>query len=294
MGEKTMVRRHLILLFFVSFFFCGFSQKKSEHVVRLAPKTSTEQSHKHSKKPMITIQGKKPRNTDQQQKGMTQAERDHIIQNLINNLVYVEGGTFLMGAIPDKGDIVTLITKRESCEMRINSFSICKYEVTQEEWIAVMGNNPSRFKGNKLPIENVSWDDCQEFIRELNVLTGKIFRLPSVAEWEYAARGGKQSKGYSYAGSNVIHDVAWHSDNSSNRTHKVGQKKPNELGLYDMSGNVWEWCAGEYKNSSNQLERNMRGGSGWKLDRFESCCVSFCAVSDDKWKDKFIGFRIAL
>ncbi|MBR0324280.1 MAG: SUMF1/EgtB/PvdO family nonheme iron enzyme, partial [Bacteroidales bacterium] len=124
----------------------------------------------------------------------------------------------------------------------MSTFYIGKYEVTQAEWKAVMGTNPSRHKGDNLPVENVTWFDCQEFIRKLNELTGKQFRLPTEAEWEYAARGGKHSYGAKYAGDNDIDNVAWYGDNSNNTTHPVGLKRPNELGLYDMTGNVQEWC----------------------------------------------------
>ena len=116
---------------------------------------------------------------------------------------------------------------------------IGKYEVTQALWKAVMENNPSGFKGDNLPVECVSWYDCQKFISKLNRITGKKFRLPTEAEWEYAARGGKKSRGYQYSGSNNISDVAWYIINSGDKTHAVGTKQGNELGIYDMSGNVW-------------------------------------------------------
>ena len=109
-----------------------------------------------------------------------------------------------------------------------------------------MGSNPSYFKGSKLPVENVSWNYCQLFITQLNQLTGKRFRLPTEAEWEFAARGGNNSKGYKYSGSDNIEAVAWYYENSDRKTHDVAGKQPNELGLYDMSGNVWEWCQDWY------------------------------------------------
>ena len=143
-----------------------------------------------------------------------------------------------------------------------------------------MGNNPSLFKGEPLPVENISWNDCKAFISKVNALTGKNFRMPTEAEWEYAARGGSKSRGYKYSGSNTLDDVAWYGDNSGRKTHEVGTKKPNELGLYDMSGNVWEWCSDLYGDYSSSEQNNPKGsisgarhvvrGGGWIGDA--SCC----------------------
>ena len=139
----------------------------------------------------------------------------------------------------------------------IKDFHIGKYEVTQKQWEAVMGNNPSAFKkGDYYPVEQVSWNDVQEFLKKLNTLTGMNYRLPTSAEWEYAARGGNKSRGYDYSGSNKLQDVAWFRENSGNTTHPVGTKMPNELSIYDMSGNVWEWC-----QDIDGLHRATRGGS---------------------------------
>ena len=143
-----------------------------------------------------------------------------------------------------------------------DSYYIGQTEVTQELWEAVMGSNPSYFTGdNRRPVENVSWNDCQEFIEKLNRLTGKNFRLPTEAEWEYAARGGSKSRGYKYSGSNNPDAVAWYDDNSGGKTHPVAQKQSNELGLYDMNGNVFEWCQDWYGAYSSNSQTNPTGAS---------------------------------
>ena len=190
------------------------------------------------------------------------------------DMVRVEAGTFTMGATPEmkKPD------KDEKPAHQVtltNDYYIGKYEVTQEVWKAVMGNNPSKFKGDNLPVEQVSWNDCQEFLSKLNSITGKKFRIPTEAEWEFAARGGNKSRGYQYSGSNNLSDVAWYVENSGSKTHPVGSKQANELGIYDMSGNVCEWCQdrfGSYSSSSltnptgatSGYNRVCRGG-GWAL-----------------------------
>ena len=218
-------------------------------------------------------------------------------------MIAVEGGTFLMGS--PESDTEANDNEKPQHEVTLSNYYIGETEVTQELWEAVMGSNPSYFVGANLPVENVSWDDCQEFIGKLNAQTGKTFRLPTEAEWEYAARGGKKSKGYTYSGSNTIGDVAWYDDNSGGPTHEVGTKQANELGIYDMSGNVWEWCQdwyGEtyYENSPSTnplgpdlgMSRVHRGGSGW----FDAW---FCRVAIRDWRSPghrsgSLGFRLAL
>ncbi|MDY4861072.1 MAG: SUMF1/EgtB/PvdO family nonheme iron enzyme [Candidatus Onthomorpha sp.] len=188
-------------------------------------------------------------------------------------MIKVEGGTFSMGATSEQ-EYDAL-----SCEKPVHSVTLSDYyigetEVTQELWEAVMGSNPSYFEGdNQRPVENVSWNDCQKFIKKLNRLTGKEFRLPTEAEWEYAARGGKYSRGYKYSGSDNADEVAWYDSNSGSKTHPVKTKKDNELGLYDMSGNVWEWCNdwwGCYQSNSqtnptgpSEGESRVLRGGGW-------------------------------
>lgn len=153
----------------------------------------------------------------------------------------------------------------DKVSVTVSDFQIGKYPVTQKQWREIMGNNPSHFKGDDLPVESVSWDDIQEFLKKLNANNpGKIYRLPTEAEWEYAARGGNVSKGYTFAGSNNLNKVGWYLGNSNGKTHPVGRKKPNELGLYDMSGNVWEWCADWYGDYPKNAEKDYTGPGGGK------------------------------
>ncbi len=213
-------------------------------------------------------------------------------------MVSVEGGTFQMGG--DMND-----NEKPVHEVKLNGFSIGQTEVTQELWEAVMGTNPSNWKGLKLPMERVSWNDCQTFITKLNSLTGQQFRLPTEAEWEYAARGGNQSKGYTYSGSDNLEDVAWYTSNSGSKTHEVATKSPNELGIYDMSGNVWEWCQDWYGSDyySSSVTNNPKGpdsgsrrvgrGGCWGDDTW-SCRVAGRSNGMPTGKGSNVGFRLAL
>ena len=219
------------------------------------------------------------------------------------DMVRVEAGTFIMGATPEMESPFDWEKPTHQVTLT-NDYYIGKYEVTQALWQAVMDNNPSYFKGDDLPVEMVSWDDCQEFISKLNIITGKTFRLPTEAEWEYAARGGNKSRGYQYSGSNNLSDVAWYEDNSGKKTHAVGSKQSNELGIYDLSGNVWEWCQDWLTpySSSSQVNptgansgpgRVYRGGS-WTNNAVKYCSSS-CRISlspDDY--GSCIGLRLAL
>ena len=218
-------------------------------------------------------------------------------------MVYVKGGTFTMGATAEQGSDAES-DEKPTHSVTLSDYYIGKYEVTQAQWTAIMGSNPSKWKGDNLPVENVSWNDIQEFIAKLNAQTGKRFRLPTEAEWEYAARGGNQSKGYKYSGSNNISEVAWYYTNNSNsKTHPVGQKAPNELGIYDMSGNVWEWCQDWYSSSaytsssqtnptgpSSGSYRVLRGGS-W-CNGAGSCSVSIRNYGIPGIRRNFYGFRL--
>lgn len=180
------------------------------------------------------------------------------VGGVLFDMVWVEGGTFLMGATSEQGcDVWDVVKSVHS--VTLSGYYIGKTEVTQALWEAVMGTNPSRSIGDDLPVENVSWNDCQEFIRKLNSLTGQHFRLPTEAEWEFACRGGNNSRGYKYSGSNYIDNVAWYRDNSGKKTHPVATKLPNELGIHDMSGNVLEWCADWYGDYSSGAQTNPKG-----------------------------------
>lgn len=204
--------------------------------------------------------------------------------------VKVEGGTFTMGSV------------ETAHEVELSSFYMQKTEVTQELWEAVMGSNPSSDKAWKdFPVTDVSWHDCQKFINKLNSITGKKYRLPTEAEWEYAARGGKLSKGYKYAGSNELDEVAWHAGNSNSKVYPVAEKKPNELGLYDMSGNVWEWCAdwyGDYRIKAKKDpvgpnsggSRVIRGGSCGNY--LGGCLVAYRLNWYPDYGNNYLGFRL--
>ena len=225
---------------------------------------------------------------------------DHpFLKSLGLEMIKVEGGSFMMGSNKIRRE-------KPIHQVTVKEFHIGKYPVTQAQWEKVMGENPSRFKGDlQRPVERVSWEDCQQFINKLNQQTGMKFRLPSEAEWEYAARGGKLSKGFTYAGSNQLDEVGWYNKNSKKTTHSVGQKKPNELGLYDMSGNVLEWCEDDwhvnYKkapdNGSAWIDqprgesRVVRGGS-WFYD-YSGSQVAFRYYSSPNLRYYLIGFRLS-
>ena len=240
-------------------------------------------------------------------------------------MVEVRGGTFRMGATSEQGNdadsdekrvhIVTLYLLHlldskglDSAEKPVHSVTLSGYyigktEVTQALWKAVMGTNPSSSIGDDLPVENVSWNDCQKFIRKLNSLTGQHFRLPTEAEWEFACRGGNNSRGYKYSGSNYIDNVAWYWDNSGKKIHPVATKLPNELGIYDMSGNVMEWCSDWYGKYSSGAQTNpkgpydgshrvRRGGSCYSDAR--ACCSSDRFKVGPDLREGTLGLRLSL
>ena len=220
-------------------------------------------------------------------------------------MIHVDGGTFTMGATSEQGDDA-FSGESPAHEVYVSDFSIGRTEVTQELWEAVMGYNPSRYTAKQRPVETVSWDDCHAFVFRLRELTGRRFRLPTEAEWEYAARGGSKSQGYKYAGSNDINSVAWYFDNSDGTTHQVGLKQPNELGLFDMNGNVMEWCQDCYANYSNFSDgiaynpwgsddlyyKAIRGGYFKSDNRY--CRVSSRSNEDRVIREDFHGLRLAI
>ena len=218
------------------------------------------------------------------------------------DMVFVKGGTFTMGATAEQGSDADS-DEKPTHSVTVSDFYIGKYEVTQAQWRAVMGSNPSIFKGDNLPVDNVSYKDIEDFIEKLNAQTGKRFRLPTEAEWEYAARGGNKSKDYKFSGGDDINKVAWWQDNSSSNTQPVGQKRSNELGVYDMSGNVWEWCQdweGSYSSGpitnptgpSSGKYRVLRGG-GWH-DIAGNCRVSCRSSYNPVVCGSYFGFRLVM
>ena len=220
------------------------------------------------------------------------------------DMLLVEGGEFSMGGTDEDA------IKHEKPDHRVtlSSFYLGKYPVTQSVWTAVRESNPSHFKGDQRPVENVNWKDAQEFIGKLNDLTGKPYRLPSEAEWEYAARGSVllKGEGYLYAGSDKLKQVGWYNDNSGSETHEVGLKYPNELGLYDLCGNVWEWCQDQWHENYESAPddgsawedrdegpfRVIRGGSWFSYSR--NCRVASRRNREPAYRNYFLGFRLAL
>ena len=217
-------------------------------------------------------------------------------------MVKVEAGTFMMGATSEMKNPYDDEKPVHQVTLT-NDYYMGKYEVTQALWQVVMGKNPSYFKGDNLPVNYVRWKDCQRFISKLNSMTGRKFRLPTEAEWEYAARGGKKSRGYQYSGSSNISDVAWYDGNSGDKTHPVGTKQANELGIYDMTGNVLEWCQdwyGSYYSSSQTNptgatsgSRHVNRGGSWHSNvRHSSSSCRYGVIYVDR--DLDLGFRLAL
>ena len=209
-------------------------------------------------------------------------------------MIFVEGGTFAMGSNDGYSD------EKPVHNVTLDSYYIGETEITQAQWRAIMGYNPSYYKGDNHPVENVSWEDAQEFCKKLSELTGKRYVLPTEAQWEYAARGGNKSKGYTYSGSNNVDDVAVYSTSSHSN---VKSKKPNELGIYDMSGNVYEWCSDWYGSSyyssspmtnpqgpTSGYYRVLRGGSWYQNSSY--CRVAYRGYGFLSGRNVNCGFRV--
>lgn len=233
------------------------------------------------------------------------------------NMVYVEPGTFIMGATSDED-----YDDREHPSHKVvitHGYYIAETEVTQALWEAVMGNNPSVYIGRNKPVDNVNWEDCKAFASIISFITGKKLRLPTEAEWEFAAKGGNKSKGYIYSGSNNLHEVAWYVVNSGDKpvkdklyimgtdnnsqTHDVKTKKANELGIYDMSGNVAEWCEDEYTEYSAEKQYDPISPSFYKSkvkrggdynSRSRHCRNTFRVGFEPTFSMDSYGFRLAM
>ena len=250
--------------------------------------------------------------------------KDFTVNGVSFTMVYVQGGTFIMGTSEDEDEYANE-NEQPSHSVTLSDYMIGQTEVTQELWQAVMGTNPSHFKNNpRRPVECVTWKDCQNFIKKLNEMTGQNFRLPTEAEWEFAARGGVKSKGYKFSGSDKLTEVAWMWQNSGIaflfrpddegdfealernhcKPHAVATKKPNELGIYDMCGNVWEWCQdwfGEYESTPQTNptgpasgENYVTRGGAWSNDE-DFCRPTFRQDFDMPEEDDTVqGLRLAL
>ena len=229
------------------------------------------------------------------------SKNNAIIEQLKKDMVKVEGGSYYMGATSEQL-AEAKDNEKPSHPVSLPDFYMCKYEVTQELWNAIMGNNPSEPKGDKLPVVFVSYDDCLKFIKLLNKKTGENYRLPTEEEWEYAARGGNRSNRYKFAGNDDLRKVGWYAMNSGKTIREVCQKDSNELGLYDMSGNVFEWCLNEYKEYTDEPQPDsinldthefysMRGGSVYSDASFTR--VSYRKFAERTKNTKAIGFRLA-
>jgi len=233
--------------------------------------------------------------------------KSFVVNGVSFNMIKVDAGTFTMGMIEgDKLGASHLETPHEVTLTK--DFYLAETECTQALWTAVMGTNPSRFKGDNKPVDKIEWDDAKAFIEKLNEITGEQFRLPTEAEWEYAAKGGNKSKGYLYAGSDSLGEVAWYAGNAvfennqpGHGTHPVGMKKPNELGLYDMTGNVWEWCEDQFAFYTDEPQTDpliiddrcpsVFKGGGWDfLDDY--CRSSYHYLPANRYYD--VGFRLCL
>lgn len=230
------------------------------------------------------------------------------VEGVTFKMVFVRGGTFTMGGTEEQGVYGNNLFERPTHSVTLSDFYMGETEVTQALWQAVMGNNPSHNVGENLPVEMINWDKCQEFVSKLNTmlasqLGGKQFVMPTEAEWEYAARGGNKSKKYMYSGSNEINEVGWHRDNSEEHTCPVAGKKANELGIYDMTGNVGEWCSDWFGTYSDVAQTNPIGPEtgtirisrgGYFCTMYENCRLSWRGGGNPNEAYNYIGLRLVL
>jgi len=265
------------------------SEKPASTVAAPVNSSSDEQSDENAENPVSTVTPDNNRFAD-------------YTESVINlQMVAVQGGTFIMGCTSEQGNDC-LDSEKPAHQVVMSDFYMGKYEVTQAQWESLMGNNPSQFKGANQPVVNINYDEVWAFIRKLNAQTGKQYHLPTEAEWEYAARGGAKSQGYKYSGSNNPDDVAWYADNGGSTTHPVGGKNGNELGIYDMSGNAWEWCNDWYGDYSGAAQTNPQGvssgttlvcrGGGWISDA-QGVRVARRYYNSPDNRNFGIGFRLA-
>ena len=262
------MKAKLLLFFFCLSVLSGMGQRTiKQNKCKTCGKVISQCPHKgkHPKPTPKPESKPKPKPTPKQNSKPrgTASYRNEVLRvgNVSYRMKYVSGGTFTMGATSEMTE--PYLWDKPTHQVTLSSYYIGETEVTQALWKAVMGSNPSYFEGDNLPVEEVSWNACQTFISKLNALTGKSFRLPTEAEWEFAARGGNQSRHTQYSGSSRIDDVAWYGGNSGSKTHPVKTKQPNELGIYDMTGNVNEWCQDWLGNYSSYAQTNPTGaGSG--------------------------------
>jgi formylglycine-generating enzyme required for sulfatase activity len=219
------------------------------------------------------------------------------------DMVFIQGGRIRRGC-PNLDGSGCLADERPRHEVRLRNFMIGRYPVTQRQWASVMGSTPSHFQGDTLPVEQVSWNEVQEFIRRLNAMTGKRYRLPTEAEWEYAALGGTLASGQEFSGHRFLDDVAWYDYNSGGRTWQAGRKEPNELGIHDMLGNVWEWVSDRYdryyyrnspiSNPKGPKHGNERVYRGCAFNSAENICrISLRNFAAPDYRMVNLGFRLA-
>ncbi len=321
--DETMKQKLILLILFC---ICTLGVAAQGVVTRQKPRQNTTQPATPSK-PRQNTQQRQNTQTRTQNSGAAStatartssggSNKTFTANGVSFTMVYVQGGTFTMGATSDAHSVT------------LSSYYMGETEVTQALWEAVMGSLPSDIssssydlRGPQRPVCYVSWDDCQTFLSRLNSLTGQQFHLPTEAQWEYAARGGNKSRGYKYSGSNDVGSVAWYYINSGNarldddsfwdvnklesnncRTHPVKSKQPNELGLYDMSGNVWEWCQDWYGSYSGGSQTNPTGPSSGSSRVYRGgswgsvawcCCVSSRNCITPSLRDYYLGLRLAL